>query len=168
MADMQINIKFLSIRRDFRQLDLLVLLIALALVLSTGWFGYEKYLGLRTLEESISASKNAAGKRIPAISSKRIGEINMAVMQLNLPWSELLSAIERNLSSNVALLGVAPNAEKKMVRIEGEAKHAEDMIEFVEQIERDPFFERASLLRHQINDSDRNRPYRFIMEANWR
>lgn len=55
-----------------------------------------------------------------------------------------------------------------MVRIEGEAKTAEDMIDFVEQLGRDPFFQKTSLLRHQINENDRNRPYRFTMEAAWR
>lgn len=145
-----------------------ILLVSLAMLAGAGWISYDKLVTVQSLQKSISASRISPGMRSQAVSMKQAGEINLVIMQLNLPWSEFLSAIERNLSSNVALLGIDPNAERQIVRIEGEAKAAEDMIDFVEQIGRDQFFHGATLLRHQINESDRNLPYRFTMEVNWR
>jgi len=165
---MQIDIAFLSRNRYPGHLDFIVFLAALAIFAHAGWFAWERYLAIQNLQNTLSVFRPPTGKRTQSISAKRVGEINMAIMQLNLPWAEFLSAIERNLSGNVVLLGIDPNAEKRMVHIEGEAKTAEDMIDFVDQLGQDPFFQTASLLRHQINDGDRNRPYRFTMEASWR
>jgi len=166
---MQIDIAFLSRHRYPGHLDLIVFMTALTVFAGAGWFAYDKYLAIQNLQNTLSVSRTPSSeKRIQPISTKQVGEINMAIMQLNLPWADFLAAIERNLSSNVALLGIEPNAERQTVRIEGEAKTAEDMIDFVEQLGQDSFFQAASLLRHQINDSDRNRPYRFTMEAAWR
>lgn len=165
---MQINIAFLLRVRYPGLLDILILVVALAMLAGAGWGAYDKFQAVWTLQKSISVSKNETGKRSQLVSAKQLTEINLAIKQLNLPWTEFLTAVEQNLSSNVALLGIDPNAERQIVRIEGETKTAQDMIDFVEQIGRDPFFQGATLLRHQINDSDRNRPYRFTMEANWR
>lgn len=165
---MRIDIAFLSRHQYPGHLDFIAFLAALAIFTGAGWLAYDKYRGIQDMQRTISAYRTPSDKRSRSISAKHVGEINMAIMQLNLPWDEFLSAIERNLSGNVALLGIEPNAEKQTVRIEGEAKAADDMIDFVEQLGQDPFFQAASLLRHQINDSDRNRPYRFTMEAAWR
>lgn len=165
---MQIEIAFLSRRRYPGHLNFITFLAALAIFAATGWSVYDRYLAIQDLQNTISSFRTPSEKRTQSISAKQVSEINMAIMQLNLPWAEFLSAIEQNLSGNVALLGIEPNAEKQTVRIEGEAKTAEDMIDFVEQLGQDRFFQTASLLRHQINDSDRNRPYRFTMEAAWR
>ncbi|MBT9520763.1 MAG: PilN domain-containing protein [Dechloromonas sp.] len=165
---MQIDIAFS--RRVPRPglLDVSLLLAALVILAGAGWGSYEKLVTAQTLQKSIGAFRNPTEKRSQPISPKQLTEINLAIMQLNLPWSQFLTAIEKNLSSNVALLGIDPNAERQIVRIEGEAKTAGDMIDFVEQLGRDPFFQDASLLRHQINDSDQNHPFRFTMEVSWR
>jgi hypothetical protein len=41
------------------------------------------------------------------------------------------------------------------------------MIDFTEALANDKRFLSARLVRHDINDSDRNRPYRFQLEAQW-
>lgn len=165
---MQVDISFLSRKRYPGHLDFMIFLAALAIFAGTAWCVYDRYRVATDLEYILLASRKPMEKHTFSISAKHIGEINTVIMQLNLPWSEFLSSIERNLSNNVALLGIEPNAETHTVRIEGEAKTAEDMIEFAEQLGHDSFFSAATLLRHQINDSDRNRPYRFAIEAAWR
>lgn len=165
---MRLDIAFLSRPRYLGHLDLTVFLIALAIFAVTGWMVYDRYRDITELQHSLHISAKPSLHRTEAVSTKQAIEINLAIMQLNLPWGDFLSAIERNQSGNVALLGIEPNAVKQSVRIEGEAKTAEDMVDFVEQLGEDSFFQAASLLRHQINESDRNRPYRFMMEATWR
>jgi len=165
---MQIDIVFFPRVRRPAPLDMLILLAALVVLGGAAWSAFDKYLTVQSLQKSISASTSRTDNRSPFIASKGVNEINLAIMQLNLPWSDFLSAIEQNISSNIALLGVDPSAERQIVRIEGEAKTAEDMIDFVEQLGRDPFFQGANLLRHQINESDRNHPYQFTIEISWR
>jgi len=42
------------------------------------------------------------------------------------------------------------------------------MVGYIEQLKQQEFFAGASLLRHEINDQDPNRPLRFQVEVQWR
>jgi Tfp pilus assembly protein PilN len=54
-----------------------------------------------------------------------------------------------------------------MLKISAEAKNADDMIDYIEQLKQQEFFVGAALSRHEINDADPSRPIRFQVEAQW-
>jgi hypothetical protein len=41
------------------------------------------------------------------------------------------------------------------------------MVDFVDTLENEDIFMSVSLIRHEINEPDPNKPYRFTVEAQW-
>ena len=91
-----------------------------------------------------------------------------AAQQLNLPWRGLYDAVQAATPATIALLALEPDAKKNSVRITAEAKGSDDMIAYVEQLERIEWFSTVLLARHEINEQDKNRPIRFQIDAQWR
>jgi Tfp pilus assembly protein PilN len=96
------------------------------------------------------------------------GAVNASVQQLNLPWRGLHDAVQAATPASIALLALEPDAKKSTVRITAEAKSSDDMIAYVEQLERIEWFTTVLLARHEINEQDPNRPIRFQVDAQWR
>ena len=94
--------------------------------------------------------------------------VNAAVLQLNLPWRALHDAVQAGTPANIALLALEPDARKSTVRITAEAKTSEDMIAYVEQLQKDEWFSAVVLARHELYEQDPNRPIRFQLDARWR
>lgn len=101
------------------------------------------------------------------ISEAQAGAVNDAVEQLNLPWSGLMDAIERATPATVALLELAPDAKRHVLKGVAEAKTSDMMIAFIGRLKQESLFGSVVLTRHEINDQDANRPYRFEFEAEW-
>ncbi|WP_342118531.1 hypothetical protein [Pseudoduganella sp. OTU4001] len=118
--------------------------------------------------------KQAAAVRAPqrqpevAIPEAQAIAVNAAVLQLNLPWRQLQDAVAAASSPAVALLALDPDPRKQTLKITAEAKNADDMVGYIEQLKQQEFFSGAALLRHEINDQDPNRPLRFQVEVQWR
>lgn len=118
--------------------------------------------------------KQAAAVRAPmrqpetAIPEAQAAAVNAAVLQLNLPWRQLQDAVAAANSPAVALLALDPDPRKQALKITAEAKNADDMVGYIEQLKQQEFFSSAALLRHETNDQDPNRPLRFQVEVQWR
>jgi Tfp pilus assembly protein PilN len=104
----------------------------------------------------------------PPVPEAQANAVNAAVLQLNLPWRALHDAVQAGTPANIALLALEPDARKNTVRITAEAKSSDDMIAYVEQLQKGDWFSAVSLTRHEINEQDSNRPIRFQLDARWR
>lgn len=102
-----------------------------------------------------------------ALAEAQVRAINAAVEQLNLPWSGIFRLIEAAKPDNVALLALEPDGKKHLIRIQAEAKTAQHMLAFVDQLRAQPEVDTAYLIKHEINDRDPNKPYRFAAELRW-
>lgn len=109
----------------------------------------------------------SADTRKPAIPEAQASTVNSAIQQLNLPWSRLLTAIERATPSSVALLELSPDAKKHLVRGMAEAKTTGTMLAYITRLKQQPFMGNVILTKHEISDQDTNRPLRFEFEAEW-
>ena len=103
----------------------------------------------------------------PDIEPAQASAVNAAVSQLNLPWRDLLDAIEAATPSTIALLSIEPDARKRSVRGSAEAKTSDAMIAYVESLKKQGYFSAVTLSRHEINEQDPNAPLRFQFEARW-
>jgi len=118
--------------------------------------------------------KAAAAARAPArlpeiaIPEAQASAVNAAVLQLNLPWRGLQEAVAAATPPAIALVALEPDARKQTLKITAEAKNADEMVAYVEQLKQQEFFLGAGLVRHEINAGDPNRPLRFQVEAQWR
>lgn len=107
----------------------------------------------------------AARTRVPEAQA---AAVNAAVLQLNLPWRALHDAVQAGTPANIALLALEPDAKKNTVRITAEARSSDDMIAYVEQLQKVDWFSTVILARHEVNEQDPNRPIRFQLDAQWR
>lgn len=101
------------------------------------------------------------------LSDNQVRAVNAAIEQLNLPWPEIFALLERSKSDKVALLALEPDGRKRLVQIQAEARTPEHMLAFVERLRQQPEVEAAYLTKHEINDRDANRPYRFRVDLRW-
>jgi Tfp pilus assembly protein PilN len=104
----------------------------------------------------------------PPVPEAQAAAVNAAVLQLNLPWRALHDALQAGTPANIALLALEPDAKKSSLRITAEAKSSDDMIAYVEQMQKADWFTSVVLSRHEINEQDPNRPIRFQLDAQWR
>jgi hypothetical protein len=159
------------------------MLVALALA-AAGWAGWQAgstWAQLRELRREIAApairppaSRNAARS---ADELARIAAINAAVLSLNLPFAELLAALQPPPDIRVGLLGVdllaqGPAAASWIaatsLKLNAEAASGAEMTRYVAFIaDRRPFVA-AYLVNHEVVAADPARPYRFTVEATWR
>ena len=109
----------------------------------------------------------AAGPRKSPISAAQASAVNRAIQQLNLPWSSLLTAIERATPASVALLELEPDANRQLVKGVAEAHTTAVMFAYITRLKQQPFLGNVILTRHEVNDQDENRPVRFEFEAEW-
>ena len=115
-----------------------------------------------------AAARRPAASTPVALPEAKIAAINSAITQLNLPWQPLFRSIEGVKPKNVALLGLEPDGKKRVLRILAETKQPEDMIDFVRLIREQPQLADATLIKHETNMQDPNRPIRFLVEAVWK
>lgn len=127
----------------------------------------EVYFENRLVVQRLAEARIQAKQRERIIPPKQVDAINRAIRQMNLPWQSLFAAVEANLSERVGLLSLEPDASNQVLRIQAEAKSPDDMMDFVDVLAGQSLFLSTTLIRHEINESDRNRPYRFTLEATW-
>lgn len=106
--------------------------------------------------------------RPPLATEAQAAAVNAAILQLNLPWRGLHDAIRAATPPSVALLALEPDARRRTLRITAEARGSEQMLAYVERMQRLDWFAGVVLTRHEINDQDPNRPIRFQLDAQWR
>lgn len=93
--------------------------------------------------------------------------VNKVIGQLNLPWRDLFDALEAATPASIALLEIEPDANKHLLRGAAEAKTSADMIGYIEALKKQSLFKNVELTKHEINDQDPNKPFRFQFEAIW-
>ncbi len=150
--------------------------LGLGLCLGAGWMAWDMAQQRQAREARLLAIQRqaAALSRAPAavaqvaIPEAQAQAVNAAIMQLNLPWNDLQDAVAAATPNSVALLALEPEARKQLLKITAEAKGAEEMVRYVEELKQQEFFVAAALLRHEINEQDPNRPIRFQAEVQWR
>lgn len=108
-----------------------------------------------------------AVKKPPHISDAQATAVNLAVDQLNLPWRDLLAAIEQATPASVALLELTPDAKKHRLRGIAETTNADLMLNYIRILKEQSFLRSVLLLKHEVNEQQPNGPMRFEFEAEW-
>jgi len=118
------------------------------------------------LEKKQKAAQQPIAKAV-VIPQARALMINAAIQQLNLPWSDLFDAIEAATPANIALIAIEPDAKKHLIKGTAEALNSDDMLAYVEQLKKQPLFVNVVLIKHEVNQQDQYKPYRFEFTAQW-
>jgi hypothetical protein len=173
-----IHLDYQRAYRPFPALGMVMLLVALgvgALVarqyqylseVLDGWEAAEARvdrLARRHDNGSGDSSDSDAGQR-----AREVARANEVLRRITLPWTELFAAVESAAPGEVALLTMEPDAEKRLLRISGEAKHLAAMLDYVRTLEGRPMFHAVTLSNHHEQVSDPQRPIRFSLVVAWR
>lgn len=165
---MRLSIDFCPRRACCSARSVVLLTGALVVFAAAAWSCYVPFESAQSTRDRLRTEHGKGAPERIVLSSAQTESINRAIRQLNLPWSELFVAVEAKLTDDVALLSLEPDTANHTLRIQGEAKSPQDMLDFIGSLEDPGFFERATLIRHEIVDGDRNKPVRFIAEVVWR
>jgi Tfp pilus assembly protein PilN len=102
------------------------------------------------------------------VDRRREAQARRLLVQLDAPWNDLFSLLERHASPQVGLLRLDPDAATGQVRLTALAKDLGAMAAWLRALEQDPRLSEVQLLQHQIEDLTPGRPVRFSLSAHWR
>ena len=117
------------------------------------------------------ARKKPVVSRLNADPQKVALEFQQArdvMLRLQLPWHELFGSIESARNSNVALLSIESEHDKRRVKIYAEAKDLDAMVAYLALLRQRPALAEVYLESHELQLKDPQRPVRFVLSANWR
>jgi len=174
----RINIDFGRARPGPSSLALGLLLAGFLVCAAGVWRYGEAGLAVERTDSELAAARDklavkhpaddAASAASPQLGEKETSAINQAITQLNLPWRALFGILETTKPATIAILSMEPDGKKQSLKLHAEAKTPDDMIGFVDLLKQQPIFADVLLQKHEINDQDPNRPYRFTLDARWR
>lgn len=143
--------------------------VALAMHADAKWHSYKKgEERLASLRQGLALKHQ---RQLPPkqqlIPVEHANAVNQAIAQLNLPWREVLDALEAATPRSIALLSMEPDAARRQLKCIAEAKDGDAMLAYLEQLKKSDFFDSVVLLRHELVEQDPGKPTRFQFEAQW-
>jgi Tfp pilus assembly protein PilN len=111
------------------------------------------------------------GERRPprALPKQRLEEETKAAQavmrRLTLPWAPLVQAIEAAATPDVAILQLQPDPQQRVLRLTGEARDQDAMLEYLQRLAEAKVLTDVQLVNHQILVDESQRPVRFAVQA---
>jgi Tfp pilus assembly protein PilN len=147
-------------------------LLAVALVLAGGLVLKQRETQQQLHElDAAAALLNAPRPALVIPRDKLEGEMKSAqatVRQLALPWAQLIDSLERASMKDVALLNIQPDAQSRVLRVTGEARREELMLQYLRRLSATGNFVEVHLVSHQVREDDPQRPIQFSVQARFR
>lgn len=84
------------------------------------------------------------------------------------PWDRLFGALETAAGADVGLLVFDPAPDRRQVRLEGEARDLQALLDYLRRAGAAAPFERAQLQNHQVVQDVPGHPVRFTLDLAWR
>lgn len=163
-------------KQPIGRLDYLLLVLGV-LALLVVFFQLKHTMGKVAKWETRAAQLQKQQKQhvLPKVGSTRFiqatqQEVKQAreiISWLNLPWEPVFDSLELAASKEVALLSLQPNAASRAIRISGEAKNLQGLVEYVEALEREPVFRTVHLVNYRIKQDHPQRPVDFLIALSW-
>ncbi len=167
---------------DYRRSDLtqhwvgiVLLALLVAGIAALGMYYLKLTAQAELLDEQVAKAERKVHGHAAALAASvdaqqaaaEIKTANETIMQLTLPWTALFDALESANSSNVALLGIEPDARKGLVRLSGEAKNQAAMFAYIRQLQANKAMTSVYLRHQQVQEQDPEKPVRFTLDASW-
>jgi len=103
----------------------------------------------------------------PPVDPRVSKAANQIAHELQMPWAEMLAALEAVPTNEVVLLGVEPSALRHAVRITAEAKNSVVMLDYLQALQGGRQFSDVWLSSHQVQALTPGTPVRFIVQLKW-
>lgn len=123
---------------------------------------------LRQIESKTHSQTGDAGKMRDARTlAREVKQANQVLKMLGLRWDSIFGAVAAAHRDGVALLALAPEPDKRIVKISAEAKNFSVMLDYVKRLEEQPALGEVYLQSHNLQKRDPQRPVRFVVLADW-
>lgn len=160
---------------DIRLASWLALIVGIIACASAGIAAYSLHaqdesrkMEMAHLQKQQQARAPPASAPVATISVPQAKAVNEIVSRLNLPWRDVFQSIEAATPATIALLELAPDAERRTLKGMAEAKTSDGMLAYIARLAEQPFFSSVTLTRHEFNEQDPNKPVRFQFVAEWK
>ncbi|HEY5800533.1 MAG TPA: hypothetical protein VIT92_09950 [Burkholderiaceae bacterium] len=153
----------------------LLAIVTVLCVAAAGYVGRDALNKLNNEQERLDRTRAAHTRLLGAtvappaapLPAAQVAAVNAAIAQLNLPWGAVFDTVEAGTPNTIALIALQPDPAKRLLRATAEAKNADEMIAYIQQLKQQEFFSSVVLRHHEVNEQDPNRPLRFEFEATW-
>jgi Tfp pilus assembly protein PilN len=124
---------------------------------------------LEALQARHGFAKNDARRAAAADPNERdrVKAVRRVAQSLTMPWSDMLESLEAAPSQSVALLSVEPSVAKRSIRIKAEARHEQDMLDYLGALQHDTRLAGVVLVSHEVQAKTPGSPVRFQIQAVW-
>ena len=123
---------------------------------------------LRKIERRINSQADDTGTRHDARTlAREIKQANKVLKMLGLRWDSIFGAVAAAHRKGVALLALAPDPDKRIVKISAEAENFSVMLDYVKRLEEQPALGEVYLQSHNLQKRDPQKPVRFVVMADW-
>jgi len=122
---------------------------------------------LRKVERKINSRTINAGAKDARTLAREIKEANKVLKMMGLSWDGIFGAVSAAHQKGVALLALAPEPDKRIVKISAEAKNFSVMLDYVKRLEEQPALGEVYLQSHNLQKRDPQKPVRFVVMADW-
>ncbi|MBE0627102.1 MAG: PilN domain-containing protein [Burkholderiales bacterium] len=110
----------------------------------------------------------AASNADPQTLAAELKSANEILIRLTLPWGELFASAESAGTPDVALLAIESETDKRRVKISGEAKNLESILDYLRYLKSRPTLADVYLQSHDLQKQDTQQPVRFVVNAEWK
>jgi hypothetical protein len=172
----RLDLDFSSERRRAGPLGRALLLIGLAAA-AAGVYVHVDTDGERAaLSETVDDMKKLLARKgvrlaAPAVlndeTRAEIQRANAVIDRIAVPWYALFRDLEQAADRNVALLAVEPEADRRSVKIDGEAKSLQAILAYMVKLEQAPTLSGVTLTNHALKESGGQRPVAFSVTGQW-
>ena len=100
----------------------------------------------------------------PTLAAKELDHARLILSDLARPWDQMVSELEVAAHKHVALLGVQPRSSSADVRLRGEARSYEDLLDYIVRLEQTEHFNHVLLASHEEQDDG---GIRFALVSKW-
>lgn len=167
MKAVSLNFSHQLIRRQRRR-DLVILVLSVVLILVV-------MTNLREVQQDIAVTTQNRTEfkrsQVVAIASdpRQQRQVQAMVQSLNLPWYELLTALEKikQQHQDIFLTAIMPDAANKQVILDGEAKTLDNLLAFIDDLNNEVIFRSALPLNQQQVIPSAN-GMQFTLKLEWR
>jgi hypothetical protein len=122
---------------------------------------------VQTLKDQANATRSRKTDVADPQDVARTRAAKQVATELQMPWSDLLSAFEAAPTQDIAVLSIEPSAARRSVKVTAEAKHAQAMLRYLSALQKDKRLTQVMLIQHQVQQQVAGTPLRFQLQAYW-
>jgi len=146
-------------------------LILLAALSALGYVAWQRHaLGLEQIQLQAAidqfqseVTRPAPRPSRPTTSAETLRQMDAVTARLNVPWSDVLDAIERRSTQKVALLTLEPDARSGSVALTAEARSLDDLLAYAEALGQDAAVASVRMGQHDLRTQEPGQPVRMTL-----